>query len=320
MSLPVLAKTWQFNKNVVVPAQGSSLATSRLLMRSLKNGMIGFALMAWSVQGSSNSVAAAMDGVDRWTTDTDLVWAAGAHSWIVLRQTGIATNYEICIDLNTGTDTSATIVVSPSAGFTGGSKTARPTATDEIVIVNTSQWGSVGNFQHVLTQMQSSDGECTRNIIYYSNNCTCFAVLDKPANPVTGWSAPSLSGWTASNGTARATVAIWLKPSIGSEPVWGRHSGTNFRGTITCEWGQSNNLSELITVANQISNEWEMLPIGFVSQTATRTGRHGSYYDLWLGQTAVTDADTYPADGTMQFVQVGDFILPWNGPPTIQTA
>lgn len=319
MSLPVLAKTWQFNKNQAITAQGTSLATSRLLMRTLKNGLIGFALLAWAVQGSSNSVTAAMDGVDRWAADTDLVWAAGAHSWIVLRQTGIATNYEICIDLNTSTDTNATIVVSPSAGFTGGTTGARPTATDEIVIVNTQNWGSRGNFDHKLTQLQSSDGECTRVVIYSGNICTLFTILDKPANPVTGWTTPSLSAWQASNATDRATVAIWLKATAGSEPLWGRHSGTNFRGDVTCEWGISNNLSELITVANQISSEWQMLPVGFVSNTATRIGRHGSFYDLWLGQTAVSDADTYPADGTMQFVEVGDFILPWNGPPTIAT-
>src|SRR5574338_1505169 len=102
MALPTLIKTWQIVRNVSIPSLGSTLAHSRRIWKTIKDQMIGFGSNPWTVRGSSNSVAAGMDSVDRWAADANLVWGGGTHSWIVLRQNQIATNYEVCIDLNNG--------------------------------------------------------------------------------------------------------------------------------------------------------------------------------------------------------------------------
>lgn len=61
MALPTKAKTWQYNVNQAVALQGSIIATSRRLWRTIKNSLIGFATLPWTVRGSSDSVAAGME-------------------------------------------------------------------------------------------------------------------------------------------------------------------------------------------------------------------------------------------------------------------
>lgn len=89
MSLPSLAKTWQFNANNSIAAQGTALADNRRLWRTLKDALIGFATNPWVMRYSCNSVTAgtAGDGVDRLTADSNFVWANDtvAHTWYVLR-------------------------------------------------------------------------------------------------------------------------------------------------------------------------------------------------------------------------------------------
>jgi hypothetical protein len=319
MALPALVKTWQHNVNQAIAAQGTVLATDRLAWRTLKNSLIGFASNPWTVRGSSNSSAAAMDQVDRWVTDANLVWASGAHSWIVLRQTGIATNYELCIDLNSGTNGTGTIATSPAAGFTGGTVTARPTATDENVLISTNTIGGVNSTSTdnnvKLSVQQSTDGQCTRAQMWSQNIQTMLMVLDKPANPVTGWTNPSFS---VSLGAFIASVGTLT--NLVTTPVAKGKGASAMTLAMTLE-GQATagSLQTLLTSANDLSGSWPFLPIGMYSATALNRGRHGSFFDLWFGSSAVSNADTYPNDTSRQFAQLGALIFPWNGTTPLTT-
>lgn len=311
MALPVLAKTWQFNVNQTVAAQGTALDTGERLMFIIKNSLLGFALMPWTCSGSSNSSVAAMDGVDRIITTANIVGSAGAHSWIVLRQTGIATNYEICIDWNSGAANGITLVVSPSAGFTGGSTTARPTATDESVIINQSFFFSGVDTNHQIHVMQSTDGACTRVIGWRGGNNLCtFMIFDKPVNTVTGWTNPSITYAIGNTGAIGITYATL---NAGTNCI-GRGTGA-FTAQWACESFGGSILPELTnigTVVNSFENAWSFFPIGIGSTTASNRGRHGSLADIWWKPTSVSDADTFPNDANnRQFVAFGCLIFPW---------
>lgn len=324
MTLPILAKTWQFQVNQTIPAQGSLLATMRRVIRTLKDLYKSFGLMPWTVSGSSNAVAAAMDGVDRWAVDTDLVWntAGLAHSWIVLRQIGIAVNFEVCIDLSNSSSPIGSIIVSPSVGFAGGSTIARPTAADEMVVLNNVILTSANDSQFQIHGFQSTDGECTRFSIWRlgTNNAT-FSLFDKPQNPVPGWVNPSVSFWASSSSAIAATYAFLGTISAAAN---GRGRGVSTMNIgMTGEGGAAGAgfLAENATigsVANQLSNEWMMPPIGIVSQTALNIGRHGNLFDLWWRPLGVNDADTFPNNPlTRQFAALGNLIFPWTGDATI---
>jgi hypothetical protein len=317
MALPVLDKTWQFDVNNIVIPQASTLATSRRTIRTaIKDVLIGFGSSPWTVQGSSNSVAAAMDAVDRWAADANLVWAnAGtAHSWIVLRQTGVATNFELCMDLSAAeaNGLNLTWVVSTSAGFTGGTTLNRPTATDEQVQANTTWGPSATNAQLVTHLMQSTDGQCTRIVICRANLAVGLMVLDRVKNPVTGWTTPSYSLVAATNGGSEtATITNMFTNANGR----GRFSTFNMNLWATMKVTTS---SFTAIVSNQncpndISAELPMAPMGVVSETASARGRHGQLFDIWFGLTSLSTGNAYPYDDNKQFVQFGDIILPWDG-------
>jgi hypothetical protein len=300
MALPTLVKTWQFNANNAIAALGSAANDNRRMWRSIKDALIGFPTNPWTVRYSCGGGVAgsAGDGVDRWTVDTNIVAGneGASHSWIVLRQTGIATNYEICISINTANANVAvlSIYVSPSAGFTGGSTTATPTATDQVTLFTNGGYGLSSDLAARWSAMQSTDGQCTRVWTANSGNIGFVWAFEKPANPTTGWSNPSV---------AFATTAA---PGLLSTGVFkhGSLSGTMAMGVESIA---------VTTIANEISGEWPMVPIGLNSSTVGARGRQGSLQDMWWGSANVASGDTYPNDASNQFVQIGNLILPWNG-------
>lgn len=317
MALPTLVKTWQHNVNNQITAQGTALADNRKLLRSIKNAMIGFGTNPWTVRYScdSSSAGSAGDGVDKWAADSNLVWAAAgsAHSWIVLRQTGIATNFELllsCEGAAAGGNV-LTIVVSPSAAFTGGSTTARPTATDEIVLINGASWSGISSdISSRWSVQQSTDGQSTRVIICASGAPTAYWLLEKPANPTTGWSNPSVFAAVASSPTIAALTST-------ATPPWRMRSGST-TGNVTANVEGNNNAllpsdATVGNIANEIDSGWPMFPIGFACYTTGIRGRHGSINDLWMGSSSVASGDTYPGDASNQFAQFGILIFPWNG-------
>lgn len=316
MALPALAKTWQHSVNNSSPAQGSAATDNRRMLRLIKDALVGFGSNPWTVQGSCNGAGGAGSfsqppgGTDKWLTDADLVGntAGSNHSWIVLRQTGIAANFELCIDLAASTANACTIVVSPAAGFTGGSATARPTATDEIVLISTTTF--TANSADVAIRWsvsQSTDGQCTR-IWWAAAGAVCgWMLFDKPGNPTSGWSNPSAS-WAMTGVPTAANL-------FGSNGRM-RSGSTNGNVCMLVE-GYTTNLGPNDTVfgniANEIDSAWPMYPLGFACVTTGVRGRHGSLVDAWAGSAAVGTGDTYPNDASNQFVQIGALILPWNG-------
>lgn len=332
MALPSLSKTWQYNVNNVVTSSGSDTTDFRALLLGIKNAMIGFASNPWIVQYSCNSSVAGSAGdlVDRWAAGTDLVWATGASakSWIVLKQAGIATNFQICIELRSNQTTNEQIMaltVSPNAGFTGGTTTARPTAADEFQVLNggsTAFWMSshTSTFSATYHVQQSSDGACTRWFIGYQGRIQSFVFFEKATDAVTGWtypfavgacavvSATTGEGPTYSNFNDNAGVVA--TPAGGA---FGYHSGgmglfLSTEGYVAGMLGEKLNV-----VANEISSEWPMCPIGLVSETVGKRGRHGALSDMWFGVNINQSGTTYPADGSRQFLQLRDIVIPWNG-------
>lgn len=319
MTLPSLTKTYQFNVNQkLVAAQGAASASK--LIRTIKNSLTGFGLSPWTTQYSCNSVAAgtAGDGVDRWTTDANIVWAAAAspHSWYVLRQTGIATNFELCIDCLASQN--MTTVISPSAAFSGGTTTARPTAADEIVVSSNTYWGfnsvAVIHFLHV---MQSTDGAVTRLVINNNYNSSAglpalknmgFWSFEKPTLPSTGWTNPSASLVLGGNNAEVITSAnLFQAANLKGKAA---SSMTMF---YSCETRNNAALFNVFTNPNDFSGEFPMLTIGIYSDTASNIGRHARATDMYYGLANLPAGFTYPTDGSNQFAQFGVIILPWNG-------
>lgn len=329
MALPALTKTWQYSLNNVFVTTGSALTDHRQVMRGAKNALIGFGSTPWAVRGSSNSTVAALDSVDRWAANGDLVWADGgsAHSWIVLRQAGIATNTEVCIDLipltNSVQGPRATIVYSATAGFTGGSTTARPTATDEIVLLSNVSWmgttAGTASFTAIVHARMSTDGQATRVIIHMGGVPVAFWLFDKPQSPCTGWATPTIAialGATSASDSVLTYAKLWAAAN-GRARVGATNASIYF-GTL----GHGGLASgQRLTAIGPVSSEWPIMPMAVISETAGAAqvlapGAESTrgVFDLFYGSTGLgSPSDYYPSGGSKTFVQHGCLILPNNG-------
>ncbi len=345
MPLPELAKTWQFADNAAVSTVNRLVtadvdldAVAKKLIFELKKILTSFPSSPWTVRGSSDgTTAAAMDGVDRWASAANVVGANPGtnHSWIVLRQTGVHATFEVCIDMTDTQEFQCTTVVS-AAGFTGGSLTARPTATDEIVLINDTAWFSTSNSNHYVHAAQSTDGQCTRVVVWRGGTNLClFWLFDKVKNPVPNWAIPYVAVTHNSQGVAPAyansmdsAVGAYLGnllSSGGNSVARGYHAGGSMRLAFTAEGAVqtgslslANGIDGIGDGPNEISGEWPMYPFGLASNTSGRKGRHGAVFDLWNAPVGVADGDTLgPSSSERRFVKFGTMWFPWTGDATV---
>lgn len=221
MPLPTLSKTYEFDINNAVSADGTQAhgftdATNdrKELLLGIKNSLIsgGTFTVPWTVRASSNASAAGHDNVDRWSTIADLRWTtgtsvtppSGVHSWIILYHSVL--DIELLIDCaNTiNSDGSAMLAYISVQGFgaanggTDGTTTTRPFAVDEVELRNgfnnnDGAWsgGDTGGGRtwkwHVTA---SDDGEVWNVLIYQSNTLTAFWRYEIPRNPPGNWQSP----------------------------------------------------------------------------------------------------------------------------------
>lgn len=326
MAAPTKSKTWQYNvNNSCYSSAQTELQHHQLIMFRYKECLKSFASYAWTVSGSSDSSTSGMDASDRWVASTNLIWASsGAHSWIVIRQPQISALFEVCIDLlnaGGGGARQATIVISPSVGFgvahggTDGSTTARPTATDEHVILTTAAWcdnlNSAPYYQTFVHAMESNDGQCTRIYACQNNKVVGMALFDVPKNPISAWSPACVYAWACS-GTSTTNVMTYVKFNDATN-VFFKHSGTDASFYLAATGYVTQCAGERILVPNALNNMWNDDPVVLCSATATRRGQWGELFDIYWGCSSTTPLNGFEDSGYNQWVSIGEMITPWNG-------
>ena len=328
MTLPQLAKTWQFNVNQTIKWQGNLTLTDQLLYYTIKQTLRAWTSRPWTVRGSSDGATAGMDGLDRWTTPAKLIWAGGAvaHSWVVLEQTGLTSvgnpptsGFQLLIDLNNGSANTASFYASHTGAFTGGTVTARPTATDEFSIGKNNvasmtfpNWSSGAQLQ--LHMMQSSDGKCTRVFVMggQSSGPQVLGGLmcEDVANPLSAMQYPPVATVYGPQGN----YGDFMQVGATGEMWSGRDNGTNYYAATTAEGIPNKDLAEQIQWPNEVTGEWCMHPLGlYVPNTTFKRGRLGSLYDLWFGPGGLTHGTMFPNNSSYKFAKIGPLVVPWLG-------
>jgi hypothetical protein len=320
--LPAVEKTWQFDVNNVVSV-GSAQGLHRTWIMRAVTALVNFGSSPWTVVGSSSGPggSAALDGVNRWSGSPGNIQPG---AWIVLQQDGISSGFQLCWQntLEFPADFRNEMTVSPSAGFTGGGLTTRPTATDEVVITTVATTDITSNTNDITVNVvQSDDGECTRIWTYQNSGNPHFTIIDRLQRPVSGFSIPWL-GWSNNRFIGAATAAAHYTDAFGTTGQRGRQSSTvltfSLASAATVDGAGGvvfpGNSTTYGSGINSYSSEYLMAPITVACRTASNLGLHGELADIWAGSNLISQGDTYPDTGTQdQFVQVGSLILPWNG-------
>jgi hypothetical protein len=323
MALPVLEKTWQYNVNQAI-ASAAILAQCQSLMYAIKSSMISVVQHPWTVWGSCDSLNFGNnDGVDRWAAAANCVWPVGvgnAYSWIVLTQAALGGNFSICIALDAPSAyTECTIVMSPLAGFSSdGALNARPTATDEIVIISKSKWGctTTGTRAQKLHYLQSTDGQCSRVAVHSNSVNHCLWMFESLKDAATtSWANPSVVMIAASTTGAAYTTVNNLSSAL--TPLFRASiAGNVARLCMTTASGNVVGTANLVTTqtfADEDSGEWPLFPVFVDSVIVPTRGRKGMLYDFWFGSSGLANGTQYPADASRTFAQMGQVVVPWDG-------
>lgn len=318
MALPTPDKLWNFDVNIALPSLGSATADGRRFIRKLKTKILGGG--AWAVKRSSNAVAVANS--DLWSSDASVVRGSSGspHSWIVLQRTDIT--LELLLDVNCDSAYDYGTVVVSRTGFTGGTISNRPAATDEVYVVGTASsyasWHAAGNstFSVVLHSFNSTDGQVQRIVAVKANVTVLFIDLSTLKNPPSGLVTPFVVGWVP---TAPTFNTINNTGGGGEGRYFGLHASLPIRAYLATEGytvaGTASAIGTLQIIQNELSAAWSMTPAAVVGYSPGTKGRHGNLYDLWFGEINKTNSTTYPDDASRQFIQFGYLILPWANPP-----
>lgn len=324
MTAPVLQRTWTITPNQRIPILSyPTLVTQggrylRLIAdAALANG--------YTCKGSSNGVTAAMDAVNRWTTDgAASVQGANtttAQSWLVLTD-GNGAN--ICLAFVGATGDIQRISWSPSGAFVAAATaTHTPTAADELVIFTGTSLitNSLVNDRvvHVWTDSEAkmlrtccfaagiiTNGtwgvelvNANRNTLTFSPAAWGFAFTStnmplSSSQFFGAYAANAIGGQARINGT---TVSIFT----GME-VFNAATFTQFGGPTKPE------LQKGVGSA--------MFPILIGTATANRQGPIGNLYDWWSGRNSSNQnaGDVVFPGG--EWIQIGSgpssIVWPWD--------
>ena len=298
----------------------------------------------WRVYGSCDDGGKGFsigNGVDRWVTEADLrSTTTGNQSWVVLENeiTGAQILFHRLVNSTSQEYINIHISVSAERGYTGGNATTRPTAPDEVIWNNGNfQWMGLSNGQVITGQwwlhfLITDDGKHThfwgaiRGFEFWHFYCGQpeDVVDDTDGIPWTG--QRNMLGWRRYDGTnlpfhpslfndntgpAAATI-----DHLGVHPVSpGPHTGAFY-------WAAESLADAMVTERdyfgpNAVNDEWIMLPIGLVFNTALVQGRHGRLADIYVAPSndrmPIVSGWTAPGDGSRQWLKLRQLWIPWNG-------
>jgi len=265
----------------------------------------------------SSSDSSTADASDNWSVNTDLVWATAGnpHSWIVLQFGSIATGYQVCIDLNVGsTTTESCSIILSVAGFAGGSTTARPTATDEYVLVNSTYWGasSSASITRQYSIIKASDNSVIYIVGFITGSPVCFWIIGKAINGPSSHTTPAYMYVISTTPTIAGISTASAIPTFidGESSVC--YVGRPYSGLdVTAN-------ASYYRAAFDIDGNITMWGHSFISNNPSRPGSYGYLPDLYWVNAGHSDLNyIYQSDGTtLGWVIFGDLAVPC-GPTVI---
>jgi len=340
MTLPTKTKTWTYSVNRAWGGYGyvaSPISDGGDVIFQLKDALTSIGgTFPWTVVatcGYNGATFVTNVSGDNWANAS---WVRGNnsgegtdHSWVVLRQNQIATNFEMLLSYWGTQNYSSFHVTYAWDGFdlTGVGPTVDPNpSTVRMVELATAPLPSRGDFtpaQGRLHVMMSNDGLISRWVFTRDGYARIWSGVEVPAEAATwlpGESNPAVvwwDGWVDQLGLTydymndNAKVYTW-HTALGQQlSMYMTCVGTDYVGNAVA-------LGQRLTYADNQTDEWAMYPIGLACETLNaKGGRRGKLTDLWWGSAGMptVDAVTYPAtpSPTKAFTQFDEVVFPWDG-------
>lgn len=318
--------TWYSDVNYPFPDNTSADGINRSWMWCLKsllqqqivgasNGPNGTApsSSAWTCEGSSDSLTASMDGIDRWGSGSydasKLVYNndGNAHSWIVLKSPSsisVSGSYYLLINLGYNDTTTYATAKMSKIPFAGGSTTQPPSSSATAVVIADQYYDdtttSTSHFAHMV---RTANGA-----FYFTPNCqgrTSFGnmlgmvpLLNQETNDQ--WNIFSILSYYYGLGTGQFD-------KIGARTYNNLSEGNNSASRIYIgNW--SNDQPGL----NSASNTFNTFPVLCYTSNADASGIRGTFPDIYLLGQGRTVGDVVPATGAQEYIATPYILLPYN--------
>lgn len=331
---PVFTKSWQWYVNQLIDSDTTASLESAGAALAIKNGLCWSGFTApWTLKGCSNSVSSNMSGIDLLLTKSNFVGGAAgaAHSWMVLRSPA---GQELCMDFSSASGIYlAALYVSHAAGFTGGSTTNRPTATDEMSVRATTAspaaWiagtGTV-NARLRFHIIHSSDGFSTTVLVTYQQVTVMMWMLGKLNEAVGGLDnglyAVCSATSSSSNSLTNTFAQVWTNHvNFGITVGRGASSALDLRPSPRVTASSAGQVlsatkdalpNRLANAESRLSNLFALHEFGYVSLTSGKAGRMGKAVDKWITTAGYGAGDILTApDGSRSAAVFGNFAHPW---------
>lgn len=313
--LPERLKVWHPPRGNTVQQPESTGALHAAQAFFTLNGLVlGLPAPGYSCSGSSDSSTAGLDGANRVASKANVVSAAAAaHTWVVWKST--AAGFQVCVDFNTANNWTCSVVFSPQGLFSGGSTTARPTASDEIVVRNGLDW-LIGNSTAKLnlTAFHTTDGLNTAVFFTTASGKGVQAelMMGRAHDARTFFTVPTYLRWY-STGTSAGSYT----PSKATNPAAQDSfavKGPTANDLLRCTGGVYLNNQYLWSVAaqNSLTGAWEVEQPGLFKHAVPDVGRYGVLPDHLICQGPTTgNVGRDPNVPDRLAIQLGVWAMPW---------
>lgn len=336
-----LSRTWYTDMNLSFPNVTTGTLQSKSYLWCIKSLLMQDAAAvgthgpdgapiagsAWTCVGSSDSVTAGLDAVDRWGSPFDgtkivRATAGTAHSWIVLQSPAAMGPVYWCLDWSTTSDVSMTFVWSRTA-FTGGSITARPTSSTEWVNSNVNFCTS-----NTTAARASRVTDANGNFYIFSHlngtglfeNMLGFQTLIETQ---VGELAPTVSLYSFISGGRGTPSGPDFNAASGSlrGRTWNDVGDMGVNGCLIVPYtgGQNPNTNANYRV-NSATGFWDTMPVYVADNNVASWAIRGRLPDVsWtFGNTTILPVGSVnPSAGNIQQVLCGNMFVPFSVAPLL---
>jgi hypothetical protein len=276
----VLEKTW--GCEIAYTSSTTAALTNKKFMVSIKNIL---KLHGWVVAQSCDSVSVAIGDLnDNWIDEGDITNAApgSAHSWIVLKNSNISTNFSLCIDFSSAAGASYVGFYCTTAGYQeNGTTAAKPTVNvggyENTLQANTLQWtGTVATEKQVML-LYSSDYKCYRFFLDHVGSSQSQWFIEVPKNPPSWFTNPYMASITTNTlyvdyVASCVTTVTRYKTDVNSAPVTLGFGSVGMTGALG---------NTIYGYRQDVNGNFLLSPIYLISTTSSYPGIYGELYDMY---------------------------------------
>lgn len=334
-----LSRTWYTDVDAVLPDTTTDDLYCQSTLWAIKAAMVGEILdenqpvgARWTVVGSSDGATAGMDEVDRWGDTFDaskIVMGTGgsARSWIVLKSPDAIGPIYIIISYQVASNYTYGLWVTKDLP-TGGSTTARPTATAETTWSSTGTWHTAvptaPGATYRVHRVCDADGHFllffgkqTTNRFYFAFGC--WPLTDTAAGDENPW--VFISCFTDSVGSGPLSTNAGNFRTYGTDSAMKSRLHDDSQGlpmaplTLNPYVSSGQDLTSELT-QDFVDGKYREFDVPVCCNTTSFKTMKGRLVDWKVSSTLIPQCSVFEAGGPITHIFVGNSFVPFSDTPT----